>query len=134
MPWGAILSFRLYEVFRYRTVESPLMNLLFIIMNREKWNSLPPDIQQAIMSVSGVQGSAIASANHGFSEGAEALEIMKKAGKVMEEVHLDPGEYEKWQGIAGKPLWDKYVAELEAKGLAGKKVLERLLAIREKYK
>lgn len=105
-----------------------------MIMNLDRWNSLPPDIQQAIMSVSGFRGSEAASAVHGFQEGEEALAIMKKAGKVMEEVHLDPGEYEKWQGIGGKPVWDKYVAEMEAKGLAGKKVLDKLLTLREKYK
>jgi len=32
----------------------------------------------------------------------EALAIMQIAGHVMEEV--DPGEYDRWQKIAGKPL------------------------------
>ena len=58
---------------------------------------------------------------------------MEKAGKIMEEVNLDPGEFEKWKALAGKPLQEKWVADMEAKGLPGQKILDEAFRLTEKY-
>ncbi|MEZ5889122.1 MAG: TRAP transporter substrate-binding protein [Xanthobacteraceae bacterium] len=56
-PWEAIHGFRLYEVVKYYTI-MPLSAVYFSMsMNKKKWDSLPKDIQEAIMSVSGLEGS-----------------------------------------------------------------------------
>ena len=50
------------------------------------------------------------------------------------EVGLDPGELEKWIDVAGKPVWDKWAADMEAKGLPGRKILDEALRLLKKYK
>ena len=60
----------------------------------------------------------------GLAEGAQA-----EVG-----VGLDPGELEKWIKVAGKPVWDKWAADMEAKGQPGRKILDKALELLEKYK
>jgi TRAP-type C4-dicarboxylate transport system substrate-binding protein len=134
-PWAGIGSWRWYEVFRYYTDVSCNVTTFQVIMNIEKWNSLPPDIQQAITSVSNINGGEFASQTaYGFDEAADVAAMMQKAGKVMQKVSLDAGEFDKWKEIGGKPLWDKWVADCQAKGIPAKKILDESLRLLEKYK
>ena len=62
------------------------------------------------------------------------MKAVKDAGVKFEEVTVDAGTYDKMKEIGGKPLWDKWINEMESKGLAGKKVFEAAKALLEKYK
>jgi TRAP-type transport system periplasmic protein len=54
-PWEAIYGFRLYETVKYYT-ETPFPAGYFsIIMNQKKWDRLPKDVQEGIMSVTGTR-------------------------------------------------------------------------------
>ena len=64
----------------------------------------------------------------------DARAMAKEMGQKLEKVSLDPGELERWKGIGGKPVWDKWVADMEAKGLPGQKVLDEAFRLIEKYK
>lgn len=58
-PWEAVHGFRLYEVTKHY-ITAPFPAVYFTIaMNKKKWNKLPKDIQEAIMSVSGLEGSRL---------------------------------------------------------------------------
>ncbi|MDP2916498.1 MAG: TRAP transporter substrate-binding protein [Dehalococcoidia bacterium] len=131
-----ILNYRFWDVFPYETaVNLGIGNRFSMIMNLEKWNSLPPDVQKGIMSVSGRYGAAFAGEEgYGFGALQEVTEAMTKAGRTMTSINLDPGEEQKWIDVGGKPIWDKWVAEMKAKGLPGQKVLDELLQIQAKYK
>jgi hypothetical protein len=52
----------------------------------------------------------------------------------MEHIQLDPGELDKFLAIAGKPLWDKWVADLESKGQPGQKILDELVRVQNSFK
>ncbi len=133
--WGPITAYRLYEHLRYTTEVGTTNSLFGLIMNKEKWNSLAPDIQEAIMSVSAMSGAEFAGeAEWGVANMNAHKAKVKETGYVIEEVSLDPGERERWEEIAGKPLWDKWVADTEAKGLPGQKVLDEAFRLIEKYK
>ena len=135
IDWGGTLGYRLYEVFRYKTNIQTAVLSYSLIMNKEKWNSLPPDIREAIMSVSGIYGAELAGMGlSGIGTPNFVRARAKKAGHEMEEVSLDPGELEKWIEIAGKPVWGKWVADMEAKGLPGQKVLDEAFRLIKKYK
>ena len=133
--WAGIGTHRLYEVFNYWT-EIPLLAAEFaVIMNKEKWDTLPPDIQEAIMSVSGIPGAEFAGDSaFGADVKEETLALIQKEGHTMEIIIPDPGEEERWKEIAGKPLWDQWVAERQGKGLPGQKVLDEALRLLAKYR
>ncbi len=132
--FSGIGTFRHYEVFN-TWIDLPGMvpSQFGVMMNLDKWNSLPPDIQQAILSVSGMWGAEFAGENgFGADTRDEVLETAKKAGKPMQGVHFD--EADKFKELASKPVWDKWVADANAKGLPGQKVLDAAIRLIEKYK
>jgi TRAP-type C4-dicarboxylate transport system substrate-binding protein len=57
VSWEATYSFRLYEIVKFYTFV-PLSSTNFsMVMNKQKWESLPKDIQAAITSVSGLEAA-----------------------------------------------------------------------------
>ncbi len=133
--WGAVNTFRYYEHLSYCSDAPTTLSLFGYIMNKERWNSLPSDIQKAIMGVSGITGAELfGETNWGFAEEKLNRATIKNAGYEIKDVNLNPGELEKWQGIAGKPLWNDWVADMEAKNLPGQKALDEVLRLMEKYK
>ena len=111
-PWEAIHGFRLYEVVKHYT-EAPLPAVYFsIAMNKKKWASLPKDIQDAIMSVSGLTGSKYWGRNF-FDTAKDG--VMEKV-KGLEIYSLPDDERQRWLEKGGKPIWDQWVKKMEAKG------------------
>lgn len=134
--WGALVSQRLHEVFPYWTDMTSCAGVFAFIMNTDTWNSLPPDVQEAIMEAnSGMDGAEVTGdLIGGFTLMEQGLAVIEESGYTMEQVSLDPGEAEIWREIAGRPLWDKWAADMEAKGLPGNAVLEEALRLVEQYR
>lgn len=115
-PWEAIHGFRLYEVVNYYT-EAPFPAVYFsIAMNQRKWDSLPKDIQDAIMSVSALEGSKFWGRNFFDTAKEGVMEKVKTTGKTIEVYALPDDERQRWLEVAGKPIWDQWVKNMEAKG------------------
>ena len=115
-PWEAIHGFRLYEVVKYYTIV-PLSAVYFSMsMNQQKWESLPKDIQQAIASVSGLEAAKFWGRN--FFDTAEegVMERIKAGGYQMVKYVMPQEEVERWQKVAGEPLWKEWVNKMEGKG------------------
>jgi TRAP-type C4-dicarboxylate transport system substrate-binding protein len=133
--WAALMSFKLFETLKYWTDAPTRVSEFFFIMNLNTWNSLTPDVQQAIMSVSGMKGAEWAGdAGFGDDTREETFAVAAKAGYKMEQVKIEPQEFEKWRQVGGKPLWDKWVADTAAKGLPAQKIMDQLLQLLAKYK
>jgi len=115
-PWEAIHGFRLYEVVKYYT-EVPFPAVYFSIsMNRNKWNSLPRDIQDAIMSVSGLKGAGFWGRNF-FDTAKDAVhQKAKEGGYPINYYALPQEERARWLDIGGKPIWEKWVKKMESQG------------------
>jgi TRAP-type C4-dicarboxylate transport system substrate-binding protein len=115
-PWEAIYAFRLYEVVKYYTIV-PLSAVYFSMsVNKQKWNSLPKDIQQAIASVSGLDAAKFW--GHNFFDTAEegVMERVKAGGYEMIKYVVPPEELDRWTKVAGKPIWTDWVKKMESKG------------------
>lgn len=121
-------GFRFYEVCKYAVSNSNMYLGLFAIgMNKDKWNSLPPDAQKAIEGVSYEYGSAFF--GKGIFDGAVAgmMDTIKKEGFLdkITFTNLEPAELDRWK-TATAPVRDSWATNIEAKGKPGKKVLEQL--------
>ena len=127
-PWEAINVFRFYEVANYHT-DAPFPAVYFSIsMNKAKWNSLPKDVQEAMTKVSGLTGSKYW--GHGFFDVMKDLTIakIKEEGRQFEIIKLS--DHEKWLEVGGKPIWDKWVKDMEAKGFKNaQKILDTAIAL-----
>jgi TRAP-type transport system periplasmic protein len=115
-PWEATDSFRFYEVAKYYTMV-PLSGagVDSVPINKQKWDSLPKDIQQAIMSVSGLEGSKFWGRN--FFDAAEqgVLEKVKQGNHTMVRYTPPPEELQRWVK-ASEPIWKEWVKRTETKG------------------
>jgi TRAP-type C4-dicarboxylate transport system substrate-binding protein len=113
LSWSAINSFGLAEVTKYRTECNLYFRAWPILMNKNVWEALGPDIQGQIMSVSGKEVSArYCAANEALAladkEAIEAADI--KAGKPAISV-LTAAEMESWR-TALTPVWDAWAASV----------------------
>jgi len=115
-PWEATHAFRFYEVVKYYTMV-PLSGagVDSVPINKQKWDSLPKDIQQAITSVSGLEGSKFWGRN--FFDAAEegVLERAKQGNYQMVRYTPPPEELQRWVK-ASEPIWKEWVKKTEAKG------------------
>jgi TRAP-type C4-dicarboxylate transport system substrate-binding protein len=114
-PWEAIQGFRLYEIVKYYTIV-PLPAVYFsMAVNKQKWESLPKDIQQAITSVSGLEAAKFWGKNWFDTAEEEVAELVKKGGYQMVKYTPPPQELERWTKMS-EPLWKEWVQKMESKG------------------
>lgn len=115
-PWEAVHGFRLYEVAKYYTMV-PLSAVYFSMsVNKQKWDSLPKDVQGAILSASGLQGSKFWGRNF-FDTAEQGVLDRVKAGNFQMIRHVvPPAEEARWSKVAGEPLWKDWVKRMESKG------------------
>lgn len=120
-PIEALEGYRWGEVVKFTTEDysSAYTSGFFVAMNKDKWNSLPPDIQAIIEKIdeewaekSGRLWDEIDKSGRGF--------ILRLGNKI---IPLSKEENERW-GKAVRPLLDEYVASMKAKGLPGEEALK----------
>jgi TRAP-type C4-dicarboxylate transport system substrate-binding protein len=116
VPWEAIQGFRLYEVAKYYTMVSTVTPYFSLCANKQKWTSLPKDIKDAIMSVSGLPGAKFWGKNFFDTAEVDALAKIKAGNYPMERYEMPAAEVARWQKTAGEPIWEEWVKKMEAKG------------------
>jgi TRAP-type C4-dicarboxylate transport system substrate-binding protein len=111
--YEAIIRKRLYEVVKYYTEVPFPADYFSIAMNKDKWNSLPQDVRDAINRVSGLEGSKFWGRAY-FDSAKQGL--FEKAGVEINFYSLPGVERARWQEVAGKPVWDKWVSWMRENG------------------
>jgi TRAP-type C4-dicarboxylate transport system substrate-binding protein len=129
-PYEALQGWKWGEVVKF-TIEdwgAAYSSGMFVVMNKDKWNALPPDVQQIIEKV-----------NEEYAEKQGKLwDEIDKAGKDFtiklgnKIIPLSVDENRKWER-AVKPLFDEYVKNMKDKGLPGEEVLRFFLEGVYKY-
>jgi TRAP-type C4-dicarboxylate transport system substrate-binding protein len=115
-PWEAIQGFRLYEIVKYYTIV-PLSAVYFSMsMNKQKWESLPKDVQQAITSVSGLEAAKFWGKNWFDTAEEGVMEAAKKGNYQINKYIVPQQEQDRWTKTAGEPLWKEWVKKMEGKG------------------
>lgn len=128
IAWGALGGWRLYEVTKYHTNAHVSAWPTWTAMNKNTWNKLPPDIQKIVTEV-----SAKGPERHMKAVKGEMDETIAKVKELGHEIiDLPPAELAKWSET-GKPAWDKWAADMTAKGLPGKAILDEAVKLLEKY-
>jgi TRAP-type C4-dicarboxylate transport system substrate-binding protein len=116
ISWEGTYSYRLYEKGRYFTM-APLTTTYFsMVMNKQKWDSLPRDIQEAITSVSGLEAAKFWGRNFFDTVESAVMENAKKGGYAVAKYSLPADEVERWTRISGEPIWKEWVKKMESKG------------------
>jgi TRAP-type C4-dicarboxylate transport system substrate-binding protein len=102
---------------------------LYVVMNRQKWESLPKDVQKVIEEVN----------LEWIDKTGDAWDEADKVGREFalslghKFIPLSKEETARWIKTV-KPVIDKYASDAEAKGLPGKAYVEFIAKAVEKYK
>jgi TRAP-type C4-dicarboxylate transport system substrate-binding protein len=121
-PVELLVSRKLAEVTKYVTEIDLGHDLFFIVMNQKKWDSLPPDVQKVFNELTG--DWAVDFTGKAWDKfDTDARGDVKAKG--IEFITLPEQEEAKWRNVLA-PIKEEYAAELEAKKLPGKKILEDL--------
>jgi TRAP-type transport system periplasmic protein len=96
-----------------------------VVMNKEAWNGLPPDVQKVFDELSGLWGGEFLSKAWDESEAASKTLTTKQYG--VEHIYLSSEEAAKWEE-AVRPVALEYIKGLDDKGLPGTKMWD---AVRE---
>jgi TRAP-type C4-dicarboxylate transport system substrate-binding protein len=124
-------SFRTGEIVRYVTVPSSALynKVWFVAMNLKKWNALQPDIQKAINNVSNeIWMEKAAKLFDTYAQGG--LDFVKEKGGEI--IYLSPEENARWAELL-KVVPEKYIQELNAKGLPGQAVWDDAVQLSKRY-
>jgi TRAP-type C4-dicarboxylate transport system substrate-binding protein len=130
-PYEAMTGFKLADVTDSIT-ETPFLyvNFFYITMNKDKWESMPADYQQAITEVSQKYYEDMMMGL--FDQlNQEALDAAQ-AAKDIEVVELSEEEKAKWIETL-QPVFDQYKETLNSKGLDGEKILATVQELTDKY-
>jgi len=134
IPWAAVATFNLFEVFPYWTNVDLWSASFMVFMNKDKWESLPKDVQEAMNTLTGPDLAEWAgNAGWGPDVMEETIAKAQKVGKAPEKISLDPGEQEKWEKVGGEPVWEEWIKEMNKKGLPGKKVFDKARTLIKEY-
>ncbi|MBW1802649.1 MAG: hypothetical protein JRJ85_18185 [Deltaproteobacteria bacterium] len=98
-------------------------------MNKRKWERLPGDVKQAVEAASGMEAARMFGTLFDKITGPDVA-FMKKKGDTF--TTISPDEKERWQASI-KGIRDKWVRDMEAKGLPSKKFLGEMISSAKKY-
>lgn len=120
-PFMALKDFRWGELTKYSILNygSSYSVGFFVVMNKNKWNALPPDIQKIFTQVNEEYVEKVGILWDQTDK--DGIEFVKsKGGKLLP---LSKEEDARW-AKAVRPLLDDYVAAMKAKGLPGDQALK----------
>ncbi len=120
-PLEANKGWKLGEVIDSVTLDYPsaYTTTFFVVMNKDKWNSLPDDVKKAITEINKEWAD-----KHGKAwdaSDAEGLKFLKAKNKKL--IELDAAEGARWKK-AVQPVLDGYVENMKKKNLPGKEALD----------
>ena len=129
-PMEVLKGWKQAEVIKYTTecYSVGYTTCFYVIMNLDKWNSLPEDVQKVFEKVS----------ENWISKHAKGWDTADKDGRQFtldqgnEIIPLSKEESERW-AEAVRPVIDDYAKKLEDKGLPGKEYVEFIQKRIKKY-
>ncbi len=130
-PVEVLKGWKNAEVTDYVTKTPFLYNTLFFItMNKDKWESLPADVQQAIEKVNEEYFEKVAMGLWD-KQNEEAMKWAVEETQI-EVITLPGEEAERWIKLL-EPIHDEFVAKMNEKGLNGREILDTVKQLAEQY-
>jgi TRAP-type C4-dicarboxylate transport system substrate-binding protein len=129
--FGALVEWKLAEVTKYIVIAPFIYTsaVFFNTMNLDTWNSLPRDIRKVFDEIG---DEAVIKSAKIFEENEAAGLAFGVEKHGMQIIRLSTTEEERWKQLI-KPVQDKWVADMEAIGIPGRKMLDEQIRLVEKY-
>ncbi len=126
---GVMKDFKFAETCKYVTMTDTVIYPFAVVMNMDKWNALPKDVQKVFDDLKVEQ--AIWTGDYNDNHVLEAMDWSKKEQKV-EVINLTPAEKAEWESKLSF-MNDKWVAGAKEKGLPAQNIVNDLKAFIARY-
>ena len=122
-----LMDFKYAEMCKYVTILNGPVYPFAVVMNMDKWNSLPKDVQDVMDGLGTEQ--AWWTGNYMDKHVNESVEWSKKNHNI-EVTKLTTREMTRWNRLM-KPLIDKWITDANAKGLPARTILKDIRVARD---
>jgi TRAP-type C4-dicarboxylate transport system substrate-binding protein len=122
-----LMDFKYAEMCKYVTVMNGPIYPFAVVMNMDKWNSLPKDVQKVMDDMQVEQ--AWWTGNYMDNHVNDSIKWSIKNHNI-EITNLTPQESARWDELL-KPITDKWIEEAKAKGLPATEILEDIKVAKE---
>jgi TRAP-type C4-dicarboxylate transport system substrate-binding protein len=127
--WHIIYARKFYEQLNYYVDEAITVNPYFLLMNKDKYNSLPGDLQAILDEASGAAALDIAGSAWDDIEAELRDIILERGGEIYK---LSDEEHEKLQTIADQVTAD-WIEKMNADGYPGEEIYDAVMEAVEKH-
>jgi TRAP-type C4-dicarboxylate transport system substrate-binding protein len=130
LPWSIALAIRTIDVAKYHvenTLHEPMQAMM---MNKQSYANLPPDLKKVIDANSG-EWLAKEFGRRWEKDDLRGIAKAKKLGHQI--IRISPEEEARWRK-ASQPVYDAWIKEMDAKGLPGRQMVEDADRLVAKYK
>jgi len=126
---SAIRTFKLQNLLKGLTIGHFFVNAHALGINKNSWAKIPAEDQKIVMDLAGMRLAKITGLKFD-SEGKVGYDDAVAAGA--EVVQLPPAEMARWKDAVGG-IYQKWIADTNAKGLPGQQLYNRTREILKKY-
>jgi TRAP-type C4-dicarboxylate transport system substrate-binding protein len=120
-PFSAVIDFRLWDLVKYIAEVDMYLSPMVVLMNKQKWNSLPDAAKKVVDEASGMQWGLHAAQVYDNHD-QNMVNQNKESGKI-EIYKVPPSEKKKFME-AVKGMEADWIAEVSEKGIPAKELLD----------
>lgn len=132
IPWEVTAALKVPELVSNHTefTGNALYVLTFVLaMNKDKYDSMPADLQKVIDDNSGLEFSIFAGGTQEDSDGP-ARKLAEDRGNNI--VTLNAEETQVWKDAA-QPIYDEWIADMDSKGIDGQALIDEARMLMDAY-
>jgi len=132
IPWEVTLALKSSELVGNHTeFTGPMMYTItfVLVMNKDKFNDLPEDLQKVMEENSGLEFSVFAGGTQSDADAPGRAFAAERGNNI---VTLDAAQSAAWADAAS-PVYDAWIAEMSGKGIDGQALIDQAKALMAAY-
>ena len=132
IPWEVTAALKVPELVKNHTEFSgaALYTLTFVLaMNKDKYESMPADLQAVIDKNSGEEFSVFAGGTQADADGPARAKAVALGNNI---ITLDAAATEEWRALS-QPIYDEWVADMDKRGIDGQALIDEAKMLIDKY-
>ena len=132
IPWEVTAALKVPELVSNHTEFDgvSLYTLTFVLaMNKDRYESLPADLQKVIDDNSGLEFSVFAGGTQADADGPARQLAVDRGNNI---VTVSGADIDAWRAVS-QPIYDEWIADMNGKGKDGQALLDEARMLIEKY-
>lgn len=132
IPWEVTAALKVPELVGNHTEfeGNALYSLTFVLaMNKDRYESLPADLQQVIDDNSGLEFSIFAGGTMAEADGPARQAAVDNGNNI---ITVSGADLDAWNAVAA-PIYDEWAAEMESKGIDGQALIDEARALMDAF-